>query len=56
MPTNTSPIAIAMFAVMVWALLRRNTSDTVLAAVFGGAALLWYELAETPPTWWASRA
>jgi simple sugar transport system permease protein len=46
--------AIAMFAVMVWALLRRNTSDTALAAVFGGAALLWYLLVETPPTWWAA--
>ncbi|MEP7203164.1 MAG: ABC transporter permease, partial [Ilumatobacteraceae bacterium] len=46
--------AIAMFAVMIWALVRRNTSDTVLAAVFGGAALLWYLLADTPPTWWAA--
>ncbi|MEO8264014.1 MAG: ABC transporter permease, partial [Ilumatobacteraceae bacterium] len=46
--------AIALFAVMLWALLRRNTNDTVLAAVFGGAALAWYLLVETPPTWWAA--
>ncbi len=46
--------AITMFAVMIWALLRRNTSDTVLAAAFGGAALLWYVLAKTPPDWWAA--
>ena len=30
--------AIAMFGVMIWALIRKNTSDTVLAAVFGGGA------------------
>ena len=46
--------AIAMFAVMVWAMLRKNTSDTALAAVFGGAALAWYLLADTPPDWWAA--
>jgi ABC-type uncharacterized transport system permease subunit len=46
--------ALALFAVMVWALVRRNTSDTVLAAVFGGAALAWYLIADTTPTWWAA--
>ena len=40
---------IAMFAVMIWAMLRKNYSDTVLAAAFGGSALVWYLLAETPP-------
>jgi simple sugar transport system permease protein len=45
---------IAMFAVLIWALLRKNFSDTVLAAVFGGGALAWYLLAETPPDWWAA--
>ena len=46
--------AIAMFAVLVWAMLRKNRSDTALAAVFGGAALVWYLLADTPPDWWAA--
>jgi simple sugar transport system permease protein len=45
--------AIAMFAVMISALVRKNTNDTILAAAFGGAALLWYVLAKTPPDWWA---
>jgi simple sugar transport system permease protein len=44
---------IAMFALMVWALLRKNRSDTILAAVFGGGALAWYLIADTPPDWWA---
>ena len=30
--------AIAMFAVMVWAILRKNRGDSLLAAVFGGLA------------------
>jgi simple sugar transport system permease protein len=45
--------AIAMFAVLVWAMVRKNRSDTALAAVFGGAALAWYLLADRPPDWWA---
>ncbi|HZY08323.1 MAG TPA: ABC transporter permease, partial [Ilumatobacteraceae bacterium] len=46
--------AVAMFGVMIWALIRKNASDTVLAAAFGGGAVLWYLLAETPPDWWAA--
>jgi simple sugar transport system permease protein len=45
---------IAMLAMMVWAMLRRNHGDTALAAVFGGTALVWYLLAKTPPDWWAA--
>ncbi len=45
--------AIAMFGVMIWALIRKNTSDTILAACFGGGAVLWYLLADTPTDWWA---
>ena len=46
--------AIVMFSLMVWAMLRKNRTDTALAAVFGGLALLWYLLADTPPDWWAA--
>jgi len=46
--------AVAMFGVMIWALIRKNASDTILAACFGGGAVLWYLLAETPPDWWAA--
>ncbi len=46
--------AIAMFAVMVWAMLRKNRGDSLLAALFGGLTLAWYLLADTPPDWWAA--
>lgn len=46
--------AIAMFAVMVWAIMRKNRTDAVLAGVLGGFSLLWYLLADTPPDWWAA--
>jgi general nucleoside transport system permease protein len=46
--------AIAMFAVMVWALRRQNRTDSIIAGILGGFSLLWYLLADTPPDWWAA--
>jgi general nucleoside transport system permease protein len=46
--------AIAMFSVMVWAILRKNRGDSVLAGLFGVLALTWYILADTTPDWWAA--
>jgi simple sugar transport system permease protein len=46
--------AIALLAIMVWAIVRKNRTDAILAGVLSSLALLWYSLAETLPDWWAA--
>jgi simple sugar transport system permease protein len=38
----------------VWAIVRKNRTDAILAGVLSSLALLWYSLAETLPDWWAA--
>ncbi len=44
--------AIALIAVMVWALSRRRRIDASIAACLGLGAALWYFLSTTVPNWW----
>ncbi len=44
--------AIALLAVVVWALRRHRRIDAGLAAGLGLGAALWYFLSETVPDWW----
>jgi simple sugar transport system permease protein len=46
--------AIALLAIMVWAIVRKNRTDAILAGVLSSLALLWYLLADTLPDWWAA--
>ncbi len=46
--------AIALYGIVVWAILRKSKVDAVLAGILGTLALAWYLLADTLPDWWAA--
>jgi simple sugar transport system permease protein len=43
---------IALFAIAVWAISRRNRVDAFLAGSLGTAAGIWYLASDTVPGWW----
>ena len=46
--------AVALAAVMLWALKEHRRTDAVLAGVLGCGAAVWYLTSETAPSWWIS--
>ena len=45
---------IVLAGVAIWAFRRRRKTDTILAGLLGGGALIWYLASDTVPDWWSN--
>lgn len=45
---------IVLSGVVVWAMVRRRTTDAILAGILGIGAFLWWLAADTVPNWWSN--